>query len=70
LAHAESEVAALRSDLARHVQIAAEQTGEIDELRALLREAIEDWIEVGYRPSHEDVAAFRDICDRIEKALK
>jgi hypothetical protein len=62
--------AAADADKRKAEAVAAEQAGEIEELRALLREAIEDWIEVGYRPSHEDVAAFRDICARIEKALK
>jgi formate dehydrogenase assembly factor FdhD len=37
-----SENLKLRNDIARHVAIAAEQAGEIEELRALLREAIED----------------------------
>lgn len=43
--------------------------GQIDELRALLREARESWIKVGYGASHEDVAACRDFCNRIDAAL-
>jgi len=42
---------------------------EIDRLRGLLREAREDWIKVGYGASHEDVAACRDFCARIDAAL-
>lgn len=34
-----AEVEALRADIERHVQIAADQATEIEELRALLREA-------------------------------
>ena len=43
--------------------------GQIDELRALLREARESWIKVGYGASHEDVAACRDFCNRIDAAI-
>ena len=43
--------------------------GQIDKLRALLREARESWIKVGYGASHEDVADCSDLCRRIDAAL-
>ena len=43
--------------------------GQIDELRALLREARESLIKVGYGASHEDVADCRDFCRRIDAVL-
>ncbi len=39
---------------------------ERDMLRALLWEARDNWIKVGYGASHEDVAECRDLCDRID----
>lgn len=46
---------ALKARLARAVEV--------------LREAREDWIKVGYGASHEDVAACRGFCDRIDALL-
>lgn len=43
--------------------------GQIDKLRALLLEARESWIKVGYGASHEDVADCSDLCRRIDAAL-
>lgn len=51
---------------AEEVQEAAD---EIARLRGLLWEAREDWIKVGYGASHEDVAAFRDFCARIDAVV-
>ena len=38
-------------------------------LRALLAEARESWIKVGYGASHEDVVECHDFCKRIDAAL-
>jgi len=43
---------------------------EAFDLRALLKEARESWIRVGYGASHEDVAECRDFCDRIDAMLR
>jgi hypothetical protein len=58
--------------LARAVEgeATAALAARLAEAEALLREAREDWIKVGYGASHEDVAACRDVCDRIDAALK
>ncbi len=37
--------------------------------RALLAEARESWIKVGYGASHEDVADCSDLCRRIDAAI-
>lgn len=56
-------------ELKRQCARAESAEAERDALRALLREARDDWIKVGYGASHEDVAACRDFCDRIDAAL-
>ena len=50
-----AEVDRLRADLAA--------------ARALLAEARESWIKVGYGASHEDVADCSDLCRRIDAAI-
>lgn len=51
------------------LQMRDELLAENEALRALLREARDDWIKVGYGASHEDVAACRDFCDRIDNMI-
>lgn len=51
------------------LQMVYELQDEIERLRALLAEARESWIKVGYGASHEDVAECRDFCERIDAAL-
>lgn len=55
----------LHDEHQRHI----ETMDERDALAALLREASESWIKVGYGASHEDVAECRDLCSRIDAAL-
>src|SRR5574343_1317060 len=59
-----------RANVAATDEALVEVTRERDALRALLAEARESWIKVGYGASHEDVVECHDFCKRIDAALR
>ena len=58
-------ITALRHDVERHIQIAAEQATEIEQLRALLREA-QQWL----TPDRDSPLAMDELWNHIDAALQ